>query len=374
MSKRKLTIGALAIVLCAAFLSYFSKYTPDLTPTVDPAYETNAPELQTQPNPEFADKLTASNIAMILVHSDFSDENAIALESLRIWAKQKFNQDRKYLHPVSVHVDERQNTVFSAFLANLLGPERGLFERGVKQFLGWRIDEFHDTEAYESFRVDYYGLFGVDPEAATLLARYQEERAKLAIETISGFIFVLLAAASCAAYYFRSRQWISKSRLTLSYAWFAGAMLYLGCGWNANEVSYVVSAVVSAIIGLYLRYPIRLSFDEAGYLDIRNIDLSPKLVIGLAWASLTLVGIQLLTWVKAGSLINPDPITLLISSITGNFLHEPSDIKRHILHAIGLVWLASTVSTLYTLKRGVAATPELEAQLANLGDQVKVSR
>ena len=116
------------------------------------------------------------------------------------------------------------------------------------------------------------------------------------------------------------------------------------------------------------------AFDEAGYLDIRNIDLSPKLVIGLAWASLTLVGIQLLTWVKAGSLINPDPITLLISSITGNFLHEPSDIKRHILHAIGLVWLASTVSTLYTLKRGVAATPELEAQLANLGDQVKVSR
>jgi hypothetical protein len=373
MSKRKLTIGALVIVLCAAFLSYFSKYSPDLTPTVDPAYETNAPELQTQPNPQFADKLIASNIAMVLVHSDFSDKNAVALESLRTWAKERFSQDRKYLHPVSVRADERQNTVFSAFFINLLGPERGLMERGIKQFLGWRIDEFHDTEAYESFRVDYYGLFGVDPEAATLLARYQEERAKLATETITGFLFVLLSAVSCAVYYFRSRQWISKARLTLSYAWFAGSALYLGCGWYANEVSFVVSAVVSAVIGLYLRYPIRLSFDEAGYLDIRNIDLSPKLVVALSFVSLTLVGIQLVTWVKAGSLIDPDPVTLLISSVTGNFLHEPSDIKRHILHAIGLVWLASTASTLYVLKRGVAATPELEAQLANL-DQVNASR
>ncbi|MDZ4835244.1 MAG: hypothetical protein SGJ27_15820 [Candidatus Melainabacteria bacterium] len=369
MSKRKLTVGALLIVLVAAFLSYFSKYVPDLTPTVDPRYETNAPELQTQPNPQFADKLIASNIAMVLIHSDFSDENAVALDSLRTWAKSRFSEDIKYLHPVSVQNDERQNTVFSAFLVNLFGPERGLMERGIKHFLGWRIDEFHNTEAYESFRVDYYELFGVDPEAATLLTRYQEERAKLATETITGFLFVMLATVSCAVYFFTSRQWISKARLTLSYAWFSGAALYLACGWYSNEVSFVVSAVVSALIGLYLRYPIRVSFDEAGYLDVRNIDLSTKLVAGLSWVSFTLVGIQMLTWVKTGSLINPDPITLLISSVTGNFLHEPTVIKRHILHAIGLAWLASTLSTMYVLKRGVAATPDLEAQLANL-DQV----
>lgn len=373
MTTRKLTIGALMIVLAAALLSYFSKYVPDLTPTVDPAYETSAPELQTQPNPQFADKLIASNIAMVLVHSDFSDENAVALETLRTWAKERFSEDKKYLHPVSVHAEERQDTVFSAFLVNLFGPERNLLDRVIKQFLAWRIDEFHNTEAYESFRVDYYELFGVDPEAATLLARYQEERGKLATEAITGFIFVVLAGVSCAAYYFNSRQWMSRARLTLSYAWFAGAMLYLCCGWYANEASFVVSAAVSALIGLYLRYPIRLSFDEAGYLDIRNIDLSPKLVVGLSWVSLTLIAIQAVTWVKAGSLINPDPITLLISSATGNFLHEPSNIKRHILHAIGLAWLVSTLSTLYVFKRGVAATPELEAQLASL-DKVNVSR
>jgi hypothetical protein len=373
MSKRKLTIGALVVVLSAAFLSYFSKYTPDLTPTVDPAYELNAPELQTTVNPQFAEKLVASNIAMVLIHSDFSDENAVALDSLRSWAKDKFSQDKHYLHPVSVQVGERQNTVFSAFFANLFGPERGLLERGIKQFLGWRIDEFHNSDQYSSFRLDYYGLFGVDPEAATLLARYQEERAKLATETITGFLFVLLATVSCFAYYIRSRQWISRARLTLSYGWFASSLLYLGCGWYSNEVSYVVSAMISAVLAVYLRYPLRISFDEAGYLEIRNVEMSTKMVTGLCWVSLTLAGIQILTWIKTGSLISPDPVTLLISSLTGNFLHDPTAIKRHLIHAIGAIWLISTISTMYVLKRGVAATPELEAQLANL-DQVNANR
>ena len=74
---------------------------------------------------------------MVLVHSDFSDENAVALDSLRTWAKEKFSRDKHYLHPMSVHVDERQNTVFSAFFVNLFGPERGLLDRAIKQFLGW---------------------------------------------------------------------------------------------------------------------------------------------------------------------------------------------------------------------------------------------
>lgn len=373
MPKRKLTIALLIVVLSAAFLSYFSKYVPDLTPTVDPAYEMGAPELQTRPNPDFAQKMLASNIAMVLVHSDYSGKNAVALEALRNWAKERFSEDAQYLHPVSIKIEEHHNNVFSAFVANFLGPERSLLEWGIKEFLRWRIDEFHNTDAYQSFRVDYYGLFGVDPEAATLLVRYQEERAKHAAEVITGFLFVLLAGASCIGYYLLSRQWMSKGRLALSYAWLAGAALYLVCGWYVNEVSFVVSAVVSVAIGLYLRYPMAISFDEAGYLEIRIIELSTNVLAGVSWVSLTLVGIQVLTWVKSGSLMQPDPVTLLVSSVTGNFLHDPSSIKRTISHIVGMVWLAASLSTLYVLKRGLAGTPELEKQLADL-DHVSTAR
>lgn len=366
MTTRKLTIGALILVLSAAFLSYFFKYSPDLTPTVDPAYETNAPELQTVPNPKFAETILHSNIAMVLVHSDFSDRNAIALDALRTWAKEQFSQDIQYLHPVSWKVDESQNTVFSAFITNLMGPARGVVEGGIKQFLRTRIDDFHSTDAYQSFRLDYYNLFGVDPEAATLLVRYQEERSKSAIEVITGFLYLIGAFAACLTYYCRSKQWMSRGRLALSYGWFSVALMYVACAWYANEVSFMVSAAVSLITALYLRYPVTFSFDEAGYLEIRNVDLSLKVVAGVAWVSLTLVGIQILTWVKSGSLMEPDPITLLISSVTGNFLHDPSTIKRTLTHVVGVAWVIGSLSTLYVLKRGAAASPDLEAQLERL--------
>ncbi|MBX3074427.1 hypothetical protein KF913_10895 [Candidatus Obscuribacterales bacterium] len=366
MNSRKLSIGALVVVIFAAFLSYFCKFSPDMTPTVDPKYETSAPELQTVPNPKFAEGILNSNLAMVLIHSDFSDKNALALDALRTWAKEQFSQDIQYLHPVSWTVDESQNTIFSAFVANLMGPARGLLEGGIKQFLRWRVDEFHGTDAYQSFRLDYYNLFGVDPEAATLLVRYQEERAKLATEVITGLLYVITAFASCLTYYFVSKQWLCRGRLALSYGWLSVAFLYIACAWYANEVSFMVSAAVSGLIGLYLRYPVSLSFDEAGYLDVRGIEISRRVVAAVAWISLTLVGIQILTWVKSGSLMEPDPVTLLVCSATGNFFHDPSNIKKTISHVVGVIWILSSLSTLYVLKQGAPATPDLEKQLESL--------
>lgn len=373
MNSRKLTIGALVVVLSAAFLSYFCKYTPDLTPTVNPTYETSAPELQTVPNPKFAEGILNSNIAMVLVHSDFSDRNAIALDALRTWAKEQFSEDIQYLHPVNLTVDESQNTVFSAFVSNLMGPARALLESGIKQFLRWRVDEFHNTDAYQSFRLDYYNLFGVDPEAATLLVRYQEERAKLATEVITGFLYILGTVGACVTYYAISKQWMSRGRLALSYGWFSIAFMYTVCAWYANEVSFMVSAAVSAFVALYLRYPVSLSFDEAGYLDIRSIEISRRAIAAVSWISLTLVGIQILTWVKSGSLMDPDPLTLLVCSATGNFLHDPSNIKKTISHLVGVFWIISSLSTIYVLKQGAPATPDLEKQLESL-ENTGVSR
>ncbi len=366
MSQRKLAIGALVLVFAAALLSYFTKFSPDLTPTIDPAYEMSSPELQMTPDPQFARKLLASNIAMVLTYSDFSDKNAVALDALRTWAKERFSEDEEYLHPVSVRAVEHNNNIFSAFITNLWAPARTFLDQGIKEFLRWRIDEFHNTDAYQSLRLDYYGLFGVDPEAATLLARYQEERAKLASNVIVGCLFVVLAAISCAAYYLFSKQWMSKGRLALSYAWLSTSLFYLACSCSANEASMLVSAVVALAVGLYLRFPLFASFDEAGYLEFRQTELNTRTIAAFAWISVSLLGIQILTWVKSGSLIEPDPATLLISSISGNFFHDPSSIKRALTHIVAVAWTLSSLAILWYVKRGAETTPELRAQLERL--------
>lgn len=375
MNRKTLSLIAIASVLSAALLAYFVKYTPDLAPIVDPSYETSAPELQSSPNQKFVDKVVSSNIGIILMHSDFSDKNAIALESLRTWAKERFSEDPMFLHPASLRYSEHHDTVLSALFYNVFAPLRSVLDRSIKGYLRWRIDEYHNTEAYQSFRIDYYDLFGVDPEAATLLSRYQEERAKLAIEIIAACAYVLTAIVGGVILYARLTQtrWMARGRLTLSYAWYAASLLYLALAWQSSEVAFFASGLIAFIIASYLRRPISVSFDESGFLEIRLSDLNQKTVALAAWASITLVGIQVVTWAKSGSLIEPDPITLLICSVTGNFLHDPSHAKKTIDQVVGLVWLALSLWFIYFLKRGDARTPELDAQLEKL-DHATASR
>jgi hypothetical protein len=61
-----------------------------------------------------------------------------------------------------------------------------------------------------------------------------------------------------------------------------------------------------------------------------------------AWVTYSIFLIQVVTWIHTGSLDDPDPITLLISSITGNFLHDPVYAKRAIMLCLGLGWLLIT--------------------------------
>lgn len=375
MSRRKLTIGILVLVLASALLSYFEKYTPDLAPIVDPYYETNSPELQNSRDPQFVNKVMTSNIGMVLVHSDYSSKNATALESLRTWAKERFSQDAQFLHPVSVRYSEHHDTVISAFFYNLFGPERSFLERSIKGLMRERIEDFHSTEAYESFRVDYYDLFGVDPEAATLLARYQEERAHAAIDVVYAFGCAFLAVLGGIAVFIRTSRthWMSRGRLTLAYAWFASSIFYLAQAWQANQVAFLVTGILAFLVAAYLRRPIIVAFDETGFLDVRLSDLSQRTVTLAIWASVTLLCIQLLTWARSGNLIEPDPITLFVSSLTGNFLHDPANAKRLLDRSIGISWLVISLWSIYFFKRGDARTPEFDAQLEKL-DHAAASR
>src|SRR5579885_2389807 len=271
MNRKTRIVSTVVLVLTSALLSYFVKYSPDVAPIVDPSYETSAPELQSSPNPKFRDKVVSSNIGIILMYSDFSGKNATALESVRTWAKERFIEDPMFLHPASLRYSEHHDNVLSALFYNLFAPVRTVLDRSIKSWLRWRIDEFHQTDAYQSFRLDYYDLFGVDPEAATLLARYQEERAKESIEIIAALFYITVAIIGGIAIYLRlcRTNWISRGRLTLSYAWYVAAILYFALAWQSSEVSFLASAVIAFVAASYLRRPLSISFDEVGFLEVR---------------------------------------------------------------------------------------------------------
>ena len=111
----------------------------------------------------------------------------------------------------------------------------------------------------------------------------------------------------------------------------------------------MLSALLCAAIGFYLRRPITASRGEDRGFSLRLLTLGAKSLALLWFLTITLLGIQLLSWMKTGSLSNPDPITLLIGSFTGNYFHDPLTIKRNLAHLIGLTWLAILALTMRVL-------------------------
>src|SRR5262249_16210683 len=61
------------------------------------------------------------------------------------------------------------------------------------------------------------------------------------------------------------------------------------------------------------------------------------------WLTVSLFAIQLLTWVRTGLPNGSDPVTLLLCSATGNFVHEPVSGKHLISEIVGVVWLVVTI-------------------------------
>jgi hypothetical protein len=104
----------------------------------------------------------------------------------------------------------------------------------------------------------------------------------------------------------------------------------------------LVSSIVSVLCGLYLRRPIAISFGEDKGLSFRLLVPDPRALTLGTWITFSLVGMQLLTWIHTGGLDNSDPITLLVSAITGNFVHDPVNAKHYITNTIGVLWLITS--------------------------------
>ncbi|HEY9712881.1 MAG TPA: hypothetical protein V6C72_05390, partial [Chroococcales cyanobacterium] len=141
--------------------------------------------------------------------------------------------------------------------------------------------------------------------------------------------------------------------------------------WVENEVPMLISAWVCLWVGIYIRRPVTVSYGEDKGLSLLLRKLSQSTIALITWATFTLVAIQFMTWLKMGTLNNPDPFMLIISSVTGNFLHDPLSAKRSIGHVLGICWLLVGAWTFLRVTTGGEDAAEVEHELASLKDTLE---
>lgn len=358
------------LVLSACLLSFFGNPGGNLVREVivDPAVEVEATDLQEAFDAGFADRVLNSSWAMVLIHSNFSDGNAVGLEALRNWAKEQFSRDKQFLHPLSIPRRAPSATVFEALSTRLLGNMKTAMDAKLSQFLAWRVGEFANTGAYQSFRVDYYELFGVSNESGTLLARYQDERARSSLGALTGALFWLLFGTVLAISYLRARDKHLSPPVQryLSHIWLAFSFFYLVVAWSGGNVGALAACILSAVAGAYLRYPVRPIQGREGEVTLASLALSQRTCVVLAWLTFSMVGIQIVSWLRFSFLNEPDPLTLIICGLSGDFIHDPVNIKRTIVEIFGVSWAIVTVWAAVAFKRGAMPSSELQTQLESL--------
>lgn len=371
-SSKKSLVYLVIGVMCLSFaLSYFYRPQPPerelVTASQEMPHGTNFVETGAAPmSKRVANSFT---LALVLVKSEFSEKNATGIECMRVWAQENFQRDPSFLRPVTLKIPVVvHHSIIDSFFYNLLAGPIYFLQDHVMDFLSARIADFHNSKAYLSFVGDYYDSFGMDVESATLLARYQSERAKLAVNVVLGAVFWLLVAVGGVVSILTARagRRSSRGQWLLAYGWLLVALLYLVVGWIQNSVPVMTSAIMCGAIGLYLCKPFKLQISEESALNVKFISLSPQYISIFAWISVSLIAIRLITWAKTGTLFDPDPITLLASSISGDFLHEPVHAKKNIKAAVGLIWLLFGLWTTYYVSYDPKSSAEVERTLDSL--------
>lgn len=360
-------IVPIVMVLFSAMVALF--FNPGQMPPVKLAgiaSELQRAEVKGRHDPAFADTVVDSTWAMVLVHSEFSRKNAAGLEALRNWAKQQFIQDRQFLNPLELPHSLPNHTVGDSFFACLFALPARALESTASSFTGSRMQQFYGTTAFKSFLVDYYDLFGVSEESARLLFRYQEDRAK---QSTAVLITALLSAIFLVVLgLLRATSKISSLR-GLALFWLGLGSLYCFNACSVNSVSYLGGALLALAAGFYLYRPFRLVSGEDGVIALKSLEPSRRTLALVLWVSVTLLFIQIVNWIKGSILTEPDPITLLIGSISGNFIHDPSGIKRSALEISGVAWLILSLSVFYFYRRGGEPSREVETELKSFTRQ-----
>ncbi len=368
--KQKIISAAVLIISLSALLSYFVKPKPPLLELVLPEQELSSYEAHYPGDTTLADRVVKSyRLAMVLVQSPYTQRNVISLENIRSWARERFQSQPDFLHPAILSVPrESHDTVFGAIGYNLFTGLKYWLEDSAGELLRFQIARFHNTGAYESFASAYFDFFGEDSDAASLLARYQSDRARLAVDVVL-FAFSWLCAsvlALCAVVVSRGKKRVERVRRVVGAGWLLLGLSYFSAAWTNNEVASLVSALVSGGIGAYLLYPFVIASHEEAGPRLLRICLSSQWIALATWFSFSLISIQILTWIRSGLPSAPDPITLLLSSLSGNFIHDPISGKRALTIGVAVSWIAVSLWTVRQQKRDIMAQEEAAEELAAL--------
>ena len=369
-NRRTLVMASIIVLLTASFLSFFVKPHASLGELVTPDQELIGFEATMPGNSELAKRVTNSfGLAMVMINSPYTGKNVQALENVRSWAQSRFQSSPDFLHPVSIRQDQEPNdTVVGAFGYNLFAGVRYSMESVVGTFLRSRIADFHDEPAYNSFSEAYFETYGKDSEAATLLARYQSDKAKSAIDVILWTVAWSISLAGSLFYIAFSprRQRFDRIRQSLALCWALVATAYGTCAWMANSIPSFMSALLAACASMYFLKPFVLLTRQDSSLKVYFITLSSRWIAYSVWASYSLLAITVLTWIRCSTPEHADPVSLLLSGLSGNFLSDPEDGKRLVARALGIVWVLISVWSFFQKDKDATVADQLEAELKSL--------
>jgi hypothetical protein len=284
-----------------------------------------------------------NSLALVLTFSEFSRENGSVFIALREWGTDMFQKDPTFLYATQIGQQyEVPSSIFGSFVYNILFGPRIVAEDQILHVVRKQIHAFHKTPLFEQIRADYYDSFGRDQEAALLLSNYEFDRAKKSVPVLLSALFWLVMI--CIGVYRAIKVHKTPSdkiQKSLSGLWITLAVFYLIETWSQNSVQVLMSSILCGAIGFYLRKPIMATLQADGSLAFRLVTLNMKPLLLIAFATLSLVAIHLLTWIKTGSLQNPDPVTLFFFATTGNFFHDPVFATRILERTIGVSWLVA---------------------------------
>jgi hypothetical protein len=382
MANRNWRWGTLIVVLVAFLfgLSYFGRTREPILELVTPAEILPTAKFAFPGDTSFGERVVNRSLFAVILHrSEYSGDNANALESVRSWAANEFQLNPRFLHPVILPKPVASSTFLNATAYNILAVPYYASTQVIAGFLSSRITSYCESDSFQAFADDYYELLGKDGEAATLLARYQSERGKSAINPFLSLVYFFLAlalapitmrpfkrlalrwrepfggegstAAACFAYFLTC----------VSSFYFAQAVLA-----ESTAAQSILAGITCGALALYTLFPVHVSADAEEVLMLRHT-MSSRRVMVFAWVVVSLLCIQFLTWLKQGVLTEPDPLTLLICSFSGDFIHEPLAVKHFLATSIGLAWSCSFAFMLRILaRRGSESTKEVQKKLAAL--------
>lgn len=363
--RRRLVASALTAVALASVLSFFVKPRPPILDLVSPAQEIPNYEAELPVNRVLADRVVGSfGMAMVLVRNPYTEQNAAALENVRSWAKQRFQDAPDFLHPISVRPRKEPNdTIFGALGYNLFAAAHYALDGQIGSFVSGRIADFHSTDAYKSFQNAYFSLFGKDNESATLLARYQTERARKSIDALAWTVcWATFASSSALATLIAPRKKrFGRLRLSCAAAWLMVGLSNASHAWMSNSIPAMLCSIAAFCTAVFFWRPFLLRTRADASLKVSFYEPGSNWVALGVWVTYSLMAVLILTWIRAGVPDFPDPVTLLLSAFSGNFVQDPEEGKRFIARVVGAVWVAASIWALTQKEGDCRVEDELES-------------